>query len=80
MKNRRFFGANFWGGEMVGANFYAFCNYDCQINFNLNQFVREGTEIVRFDGNLQGSGIFGSKSDPCIALSVSQSVALLRLD
>ena len=23
----RFFGANFWGGELVGANFYAFCNY-----------------------------------------------------
>ena len=27
-KNRRFFGANFCGGKLVGANFYAFCNYD----------------------------------------------------
>ena len=26
-KNGRFFGANFWGGKLVGANFYAFCNY-----------------------------------------------------
>ena len=26
-KNRRFFGANFLGGKLVGANFYAFCNY-----------------------------------------------------
>ena len=26
-KNRRFFGANFFGGKLVGANFYAFCNY-----------------------------------------------------
>ena len=53
---------------------------NCQINFNLDHFVREGTEIVRFDGNLQGLGFIGSKSDHCIALSVSQSVALLRLD
>ena len=28
-KNRRFFGANFFGGKLVGANFYAFCNYVC---------------------------------------------------
>ena len=29
-KNRRFFGANFLGGgKLVGANFFAFCNYDC---------------------------------------------------
>ena len=27
-KNRRFFGANFWGEKLVGANFYPFCNYD----------------------------------------------------
>ena len=47
---------------------------NCQINFSLNHFVREGTEIVRFDGNLQGLGFIGSKSDHCIALSVSQSV------
>ena len=26
-KNRRFFGAIFWGGKLVGAKFYAFCNY-----------------------------------------------------
>ena len=26
-KNRRFFGANFFGEKLVGANFYAFCNY-----------------------------------------------------
>ena len=26
-KNRRFFGANFLGGKLVGATFYAFCNY-----------------------------------------------------
>ena len=53
---------------------------NCQINFNLDHFVREGTEIVRFDRNLQGLGFIGSKSDHCIALSVSQSVALLRLN
>ena len=28
----RVFGANFFGGEMVGANFYAFCNYDPNIS------------------------------------------------
>ena len=26
-KNRRFFGANFLWEKLVGANFYAFCNY-----------------------------------------------------
>ena len=27
-KNRRFFGANFLGEKLVGAYFYAFCNYE----------------------------------------------------
>ena len=31
-KNRRFFGANFFGGK-IGANFYAFCNYDSRVFF-----------------------------------------------
>ena len=29
------FGANFWGGELVGANSYAFCNYDQGLPFFL---------------------------------------------
>ena len=27
-RKSRFFGANFFGRKMVGANFFAFCNYD----------------------------------------------------
>ena len=40
-KNKRFFGANFFGGKLVGANFYAFCNYD-----NKNAIIDEGSNTT----------------------------------
>ena len=30
-KNRRLFGANVFGGKLVGAKFYAFCNYGQEV-------------------------------------------------
>ena len=38
-KNRRFFGANFWGGKLVGANFYAFCNYGCTKSYKYQVYL-----------------------------------------
>ena len=38
-KNRRFFGANFFGEKLVGANFYAFCNYVHSVTVPLFVFL-----------------------------------------
>ena len=52
-KNRRFFGANFLGGKLVGANFYAFCNYGYQWqNFTGNPFMTSSCGRQRGVGKL----------------------------
>ena len=74
-KNRRFFGAIFLGEQLVGANFYAFCNYDdtyCNVeswywwsdnggNWGLSALLGLHSSVLATNSNIQQQALLANK-------------------
>ena len=55
-RKSRIFGANFFGGILVGANFYAFCNYDLVAKFGTNASGATWSLVAKFGTSASAFG------------------------